>query len=623
MRVDRRSEAIASLAFPELHEHDLPHTDPGWALASVSSGQEFHAWRGSEGWRVTSGRDARLISQSPQLSVPLCLSRDGRWLAAQAPDNHGWQLWDLSTPEARLEVTLPGLPQDLSDDGSLVAYYHQGEKKGQVVAEVRETSGGRKRFHLDFPQVSLKMRFNADAGLCAIAPSSYLNESEFPYSVRLHRCTDGSMAHELTEGMTNCIWSMAWSRDGHLLAAGERGGSAVIWNTHTGHPRHLLRGTGSDMWLMAFSEDGTRLATISDDRLMTVFDVVSGLPMGRGYEWTPHGVPQMNWSASEPDVFGPISADEKNMYVRVEACAFSTFAAHDSNGRSLGIAVSAGGRWLAVGDSRHARLWDLHQRNSHRIFASGLWNDFAFSPNGRWLYGAGEPGVVRWEIGDEGVVASTRHEMLPPGHHNAISIHQDGQLLAAESAHTGQLHLIQSPETAAIHRDIPRAKNGAWLALTQKSGLVAAASRTGVEVWDVETGKLVHQQKKPALWATFSPDDQWLVLGRERYEIWRTSDWKHVDTLDMRTIDPEQARFTFSADGKWLATGHPFGKISLWSVPQWQRFAILESPNSQPVGRFVFTPDASKIYIASTSGVIETWDLRRLDEELKKLKLEW
>jgi hypothetical protein len=41
------------------------------------------------------------------------------------------------------------------------------------------------------------------------------------------------------------------------------------------------------------------------------------------------------------------------------------------------------------------------------------------------------------------------------------------------------------------------------------------------------------------------------------------------------------------------------------------------------VGRFVFTPDASKIYIASTSGVIESWDLRLLDEELKKLKLEW
>jgi eukaryotic-like serine/threonine-protein kinase len=623
MRVDRRAEAIACLAFPFLHEHDMPRHEPGWSLASVSSGQEFHAWRGKEGWRVTSGRDGHVVSHCPQPSQPLCLSRNGRWLAAQAPDGKGWQLWDLSQLEARLEANLTGVPQDLSDDGRLVAFYHQGEKVGHVIGEVRETAGGRPRFQLDFPQVSLKMRFNADASLCAVAPSSYLNDSDFPYSVRLHRCTDGSVAREMTAGMSNCIWSMAWSRDGSLLAAGERGGRTVIWSTRTGQAHHLIRGTGSDMWLMAFSEDGRYLATISDDRLMSVFDVVSGLPIGRGYEWIPHGVPQMSWSAAQPDVFGPISADAKNMYVRVGDCAFDTFSAHDSNGRALGIAVSPGDRWLVVGDSRHARLWDLHQRNSHIIFAAGLWNDFTFSPDGRWLYGAGEHGVVRWEMNDTGVNTSAPHELLPPGRHNSISLDPTGQTLAAETSNTGQLSLFKSPATEALRHDIPRAKNGAWLSLTSKSGLVVAASRSGVEVWHAESGRIVHQQKKPAFWAAFSPDDQWLVLGRERYEIWRTADWQHVETLDMRTIDTEQAHFSFSSDGRWLATGHPFGKISLWSVPQWKRFAILESPNSQPVGRFVFTPDASKIYIASTSGVIESWDLRLLDEELKKLKLEW
>ncbi|MEQ1748053.1 MAG: WD40 repeat domain-containing serine/threonine-protein kinase [Prosthecobacter sp.] len=622
MRVDRRSEAIANLAFPMLHEHDAPKTDPGWKLATVSSGQEFHAWRGKESWRVTNGRNGAVVSQSSQHSQPLCLSRNGQWLAAQSPDGRGWQLWDLTQHEARLEATLSGQPEDLSDDGALIAYYHPGTA-GTIIAEVRETRGGRLRFELPFPQVSLKMRFNAEATLCAIAPSSYLNDSDFPYSVKLHRTTDGSIERELTEGMTNCIWSMAWSRDGKLLAASERGGAAVIWNTHTSHPRQLLRGTGSDMWLMAFSEDGRRLATVSDDRLMSVIDVMSGLPMGRGYEWIPHGVPQMAWSAAEPDVFGPISADEKNMYARVDAGAFDTFSAPDSNGRVLGIAISPDSRWLVTGDSRHARLWDRQQQKAPHIFTNGLWNDFAFSPDGHWLYGAGEPGVVRWEMDAQGVQETSRHELLPAGRHNALALDASGTLLAAESADTGQLSLFQSPSTKPIRRDIARANNGAWLALTQDGGLVVAASRSGVEVWRTKTGEQVHQQKKPALWAAFSPDGQWLVLGRDRYEMWRTSDWSLAHTLDMRSINPEQARFTFSADGHWLATGHSFGKISLWSVPDWKRFAILESPNSQPVGRFTFTRDASQLYIASTSGVIETWDLKRLDEELRKLGLEW
>lgn len=622
MRVDRRSEAIANLAFPQLHEHKTPKTDPGWTLAAVSSGQEFHAWRGKDGWLVTHGRDGHIVSQSSQIGKPVCLSRNGRWLAVQALEGHQWQLWDLATPSARLEATLEGQPEDLSDDGQLVAFFY-ADKTGGVSAEVRETKGGRSRFTLPFPPVLLTMRFSPAADLCAIAPSSSLNDSDFPYSVKLHRCADGNLERELTEGMSNFIGSMAWSRDGNLLAAGERGGAAAVWNTRTGHPRHLLRGTGSDMWLMAFSEDGRHLATVSEDRLLSVVDVISGLPLGRGYEWIPNDVPQMAWSAAEPDVFGPISADEKTMFVRVDVGAFDTFAAPDSHGRALGIAISPNDRWLVVGDSRHARLWDRQQKKAPLIFARGQWNDFIFSPDGHWLYGAGELGVVRWKMQPQGILETSLHELLPAGNHHTLALNGQGDLLASETADTGRLSLIQTPANETSQRDLTRAKNEAWLSMTQDGALIVAASRSGVEVWRTKTGERVLELKQPALWAAFSPDGQWLILGRHRYEIWRTADWKHVHTLDMRTLDPEQARFTFSADGCWLATGHAFGKIALWSVHDWKRFAILESPNSQPVGRFTFTQDSSRLYIASTSGIIETWDLKRLDAELQKLGLAW
>lgn len=625
MRVGRRSEAIANLAFPDMRQHAMPDAEPGWSLAAVSPGHEFYAWRGKTGWRVTNGRTEAPVSQSPTPGKPLCLSRNGRWLAVASPDHARWQLWDLSKAKAHLHATLPGHPEDISDDGSLAAFYHQHQHAdGSVFAEVRETATGLSRFQLTFPQVSLKMRFNADASLCAIAPSSYLNESDFPYSVRLHRCTDGTVARVLSEGMTNCVWCMAWSRDGTLLAAGERGGAALIWNTSTGNPRHLLRGTGSDMWLMAFSEDGRHLATVSDDQILSVHDVTGGTVVARGYEWTPHGVPRMAWSAVHPNVFGPVSIDASNTLVQLNAGAFETFSAPDSHGRALGIAISPDGRWLAVGDSRHARLWSLHDKRESRTFATGLWNDFAFSPDGRWLYGAGEPGVVRWEMNAEGVMAATRHMLLPAGPHNTLALNADGSLLVAEAEGTGTTGVVSFPANPQpVRCDIPCTRHVAWIALTQDGRLMAAASRSGVEVADLSSGKRVHEQKKAARVAAFSPDGCWLVLGRERYEIWRTADWTLAQVLDMRTIDPAQARAAFTPDGRWLATAHPFGKISLWSVPEWRRSAILESPNGQPVGRFAFSRDLTRLCIASTSGVIETWDLRKLQADLKKWGLDW
>ena len=84
-----------------------------------------------------------------------------------------------------------------------------------------------------------------------------------------------------------------------------------------------------------------------------------------------------------------------------------------------------------------------------------------------------------------------------------------------------------------------------------------------------------------------------------------------------------QSRAAFTLDGRWLATGHPFGKIALWRVPTWDRIAVLESPSGHPVGRFVFDSTGKRLFNASTGGVIEAWDLVLLQGELQKLRLEW
>lgn len=630
MRVSRRSEAIAALALPAMQQCPLPVAPAGCTLAAMAPGHGFIAWRVTQGagWRVTRASDGTTVSATQVRGIPTRVSRNGGWLAARVEDMDRWQLWDLAGPVARLEAELPGAAEDLSEDGMLVAWGFQ-PTPGETVAEVRETVGGRVRFQLKFPNVSLKLRFSGDGTRCAVAPSSYLNDTTFPYSVRIHRCADGSMEHELSTGMANCVWAMAFSRDGELLAASERGGATVVWDARTGNARHVLRGPGGDLWQLAFSDDGRYLSTMNDGRVLTVFDTVGGQPVARGGEaWQAEGAALLSWSAADPWVFGPLTVDGKDTLIGLRPGAFAAFAASDSHGGALGIAIAPSGRWLAVGDSRHARLWDLRHPPRRQVFATGLWNSFAFSPDGQWLYGAGEPGVARWRMieegAEEGIVQASRSELLPAGCHNAVALDAAGERLAAESKIEGRVRLFSRPALGgAPYRDFATGDNDSWVDLSGDGCLLAAANLDGLTVWRTADGGKLVSQPKPVHWVSFSPDGRWLVVGRDDYEIWRTSDWSLLRTLDARTLGSGQARAAFTADGRWLATGHGFGKIALWSVPAWERFAVLESPNDQPVGRFVFDREGDRLFNASIGGVVELWDLRMLDRELKELGLGW
>jgi hypothetical protein len=90
----------------------------------------------------------------------------------------------------------------------------------------------------------------------------------------------------------------------------------------------------------------------------------------------------------------------------------------ETRGGVLGIAPSPDGRWTALGDARHAWLWDHEHRQVLPSFADGLWNAFCFSPDGHRLYGAGEVGVKRWTMNEDGIGEAV--SLGPPDNHNTI-----------------------------------------------------------------------------------------------------------------------------------------------------------------------------------------------------------
>src|SRR5262249_23699625 len=70
--------------------------------------------------------------------------------------------------------------------------------------------------------------------------------------------------------------SVAFSPDGTRLATTSTDRTARIWDARTGQELLALRGHTGEVWSVAFSPDGTRLATASRDRTARLWDARAG-----------------------------------------------------------------------------------------------------------------------------------------------------------------------------------------------------------------------------------------------------------------------------------------------------------------------------------------------------------
>ena len=81
--------------------------------------------------------------------------------------------------------------------------------------------------------------------------------------------------HALT-GHTGAVWGVAFSPDGTRLATTSDDGTARLWDSTTGESLLTLTGHTGRVRGVAFSPDGTRLATTSDDDTARLWDSTTG-----------------------------------------------------------------------------------------------------------------------------------------------------------------------------------------------------------------------------------------------------------------------------------------------------------------------------------------------------------
>jgi WD40 repeat protein/energy-coupling factor transporter ATP-binding protein EcfA2 len=405
--------------------------------------------------------------------------------------------------------------------------------------------------------------------------------------------------HPVLGGHRGAVRGVAFSRDGSRLATASADGTARVWDAASGTELNALRHEG-EVWGVAFSPDGTRLASASSDRTARMWELASGAQLYvLGHQDAVRGV------AFSPDGNRLATASADGTARVWDTASATQLHAFRHEGEVWGVAFSPDGTRLASASSdRTARMWEL--ASGAQLYVLGhqdaAWG-VAFSPDGNRLATASNDRFVRvWDavagtevnaFGDEdavwGVAFSSDGTRLATGS-------RDGTARVWDTASATQLHAFRHEGGV---RSVAFSPDGSRLATGSNDG----TARVWILAWRPKLQSLRGHQST-VRGVSFSPDGSRLATASADHTAW---EWEVASGAKLQSFrhKGEVWGVAFSADGTRLATCGYDRTARIWELANGAQLYVLGHEDA--VRGVAFSPDGNYLVTASY-GTARVWD---------------
>jgi WD40 repeat protein len=421
------------------------------------------------------------------------------------------------------------------------------------------------------------------------------------------------------KGHTGWLRSAAFSPDGSRIVTASQDGTARIWDVASGEALGELKGHGGDLWHASFDAKGERIVTASGDGTAQVWDAANGDLLR---ELKSHGA-KVYTAAFSPDGARVVTASEDRTARVWDAISGETLCELKGHRGGVNSAVFSadGARIITASADESARMWDaasgemLRELKGHGDPVSGA----EFSPDGaRIVTASGDRTARLWD--------AATGEML-----RELTGHSGRLYSAAFSAEGRRIVTASQDGTARVWDAATGEKlrelkgHGGWVrsaafSVDERRVITASGDRTA-RVWDVANGEALRELKGHGGWvlsAAFSRDGRRVVTASEdgTARLWDANSGEVLS--DFKGHSGWVFRAAFSPDGKRIVTASADNTARLWDADTGEMLREFTG-HSHWVRSAAFSPDGARIVSASGDRTARLWDAAS-GETLRELK---